>query len=334
MDGYTPLSYFLKGKSSESQFYNHVFHQDNIFLSLVKAGADVNFVFPEPDFKPDFKDEELEDLDSYDPKGKYQTTALINTIRRQPANEILRNNIIGLIEFGAKLDVVDSDGRDAVMHAIINNNEMVVKILLENKKSLRVNVNGQDKAGKSAAHYVVNPIRYGSYENVELLRLLQKYGFNLNLKDAQKKTPAQYAAEQESGIMLKELAKLQGGLQQLENYNRKLSMIESHRWPEAKVDFEIDAETYMEMAQEKEALKSKDDDHRVPVDTTGKFEKSYKVFYDETEKPWDVYLTKVDLKNGIYGDYVFYKMQLLHDSNRDLYIVFTRWGRIGETGMN
>ena len=89
------------------------------------------------------------------------------------------------------------------MHAIINNNEMVVKILLENKKSLRVNVNGQDKAGKSAAHYVVNPLRYGSFENVELLNLLQKYGFNLNLKDAQKKTPAQYAAEQESGIMLK-----------------------------------------------------------------------------------------------------------------------------------
>ena len=111
-------------------------------------------------------------------------------------------------------------------------------------------------------------------------------------------------------------------------------MIESQRWPEPKVDFEIDAETYMEMAQEKEALKSKEDEHRVPVDATGKFEKSYKVFYDENDKPWDVYLTKVDLKNGIYGDYVFYKMQLLHDSNRDLYIVFTRWGRIGEPGMN
>lgn len=47
-----------------------------------------------------------------------------------------------------------------------------------------------------------------------------------------------------------------------------------------------------------------------------------------------MYLTKVDLKNGIYGDYVFYKMQLLHDSNRDLYVVFTRYGRIGENGMN
>ena len=27
-------------------------------------------------------------------------------------------------------------------------------------------------------------------------------------------------------------------------------------------------------------------------------------------------------------------MQLLYDSNRDLYVVFTRWGRIGEHGMN
>ncbi len=72
----------------------------------------------------------------------------------------------------------------------------------------------------------------------------------------------------------------------------------------------------------------------ISVDSTGRFEISYKVYFDQNKKPWDVYLTKVDLKNGIYGDYVFYKMQLLHDSNRDLYLVFTRWGRIGEDGMN
>jgi len=81
----------------------------------------------------------------------------------------MRQNLIGLIEYGAKLDIVDSDGRDPLMHAIMNNNTMVVKILLENKKALKVNSNGQDKAGKSAVHYVINPIRYGSYENVEIL---------------------------------------------------------------------------------------------------------------------------------------------------------------------
>jgi hypothetical protein len=45
-------------------------------------------------------------------------------------------------------------------------------------------------------------------------------------------------------------------------------------------------------------------------------------------------MTKVDLKNGFYGDYTFYKMQMVYDSNRELYIVLTRYGRIGEEGMN
>ena len=45
-------------------------------------------------------------------------------------------------------------------------------------------------------------------------------------------------------------------------------------------------------------------------------------------------MTKVDLKNGAWGDYVFYKMQMIFDSNRALYIVLTRYGRIGELGMH
>lgn len=90
----------------------------------------------------------------------------------------------------------------------------------------------------------------------------------------------------------------------------------------------------MELAGEKEIKQAKEKNQKVPVDKTGRFEVSYEVYYDEFEHPWDVYLTKVDLKNGIYGDYVFYKMQLLYDTNRDLFVVFTRYGRIGETGMN
>lgn len=78
-------------------------------------------------------------MDSYDPRGKYYSSILINLIRKNPKQEILRNNIIGLIEHGAKINVSDSDGRDPIMHAIMNNNTMVLKILLENKKALNVN---------------------------------------------------------------------------------------------------------------------------------------------------------------------------------------------------
>lgn len=92
---------------------------------------------------------------------------------------------------------------------------------------------------------------------------------------------------------------------------------------------------YLESAREEEERKMKDDDEKkelVPVDPNVK-EKCYRV-YCEDLKPWDAYLSKVDLRNGIYGDYVFYKLQLLHDHVRDLYVVLTRWGRIGEMGMN
>lgn len=58
----------------------------------------------------------------------------------------------------------------------------------------------------------------------------------------------------------------------------------------------------------KEEIEFKNKKNRIPTDKTGNFEKSYEVYYDQEDKPWDVYLTKVDLKNGIYGDYVFYKM--------------------------
>jgi len=47
------------------------------------------------------------------------------------------------------------------------------------------------------------------------------------------------------------------------------------------------------------------------------------VFVHPDLGPMDAYMTKVDLKNGLYGDYLFYKMQLLHDTNKDLYVVFT-----------
>lgn len=101
-------------------------------------------------------------------------------------------------------------------------------------------------------------------------------------------------------------------------------------WPLPEVDYEADSQTYVKQVKSEQKEKSI---AKVPVDSTGKFEKTYSVYMDEG-KAWDAYMVKVDLKNGLYGDYVFYKMQLLYDSNKELYVIFTRWGRIGENGAN
>jgi hypothetical protein len=49
----------------------------------------------------------------------------------------------------------------------------------------------------------------------------------MKLKDADGKTPAHYAAMHESRIMLNELAKLTGRQEELERFNRQLSMIDT-----------------------------------------------------------------------------------------------------------
>ena len=78
-------------------------------------------------------------------------------------------------------------------------------------------------------------------------------------------------------------------------------------------------------------------DKYVPIDLAFKKEAQYTVYFEgegENRRPYDAYMTKVDLAQGIYGDYKFYKMQMVFDSNLELYIVLTRYGRIGEDGMN
>jgi len=48
---------------------------------------------------------------------------------------------------------------------------------------------------------------------------------------------------------------------------------------------------------------------------------------------YDALMLKVDTGHGLYGINNFYRMQVIYDPRQDVYILFTRWGRIGETGM-
>lgn len=224
-----------------------------------------------------------------------------------------------------------------MIYAIKGNDERLVDVLSQNSEKGELNNALQDRAGKNAAHFVVNPVEFGSYENLQLLEKLHGLRYDLQCKDKQGREPLDYAREQQSGKLRSKLAQLTGRQEELMGETGQIvSAVAVEAWPEVPVDFEKDSELLLQEAEEKEGNELKDAEklkQLVPVDTTGNFEKSYSV-YCEGSRPWDAYLTKVDLKNGVYGDYVFYKIQLLYDTVRDLYVVFTRYGRIGEPGMN
>ena len=106
-------------------------------------------------------------------------------------------------------------------------------------------------------------------------------------------------------------------------------------YPQSKFDYNLDSQQLLDAAEAKKAselVKKGKEPAYVPIDVAIKNPLQYEVYYDADVKPYDCYLTKVDLQNGLYGAYVFYKMQLLRDTVRDLYLLLTRYGRIGEQG--
>lgn len=48
--------------------------------------------------------------------------------------------------------------------------------------------------------------------------------------------------------------------------------------------------------------------------------------------PYDAYMVLTDIKKGEFSGNTFYKMQLLYEYNREVFFLFTRYGRVGETG--
>ena len=157
-----------------------MFESKSMFLLLAKNGADMNVRYPEVSFPEEVN---------------YKCSILINIIRHSAVDmEFMRPNLQCLFEFGAKLDVIDSSGRDVLMYAIIHNDMDLVKFLLNNKANGLIR-NHTDHEGKNAIHYVVNPAKFGSFENVAMLNALIAVNsfFDLNQKDKSGKTPLEYA---------------------------------------------------------------------------------------------------------------------------------------------
>jgi predicted DNA-binding WGR domain protein len=57
------------------------------------------------------------------------------------------------------------------------------------------------------------------------------------------------------------------------------------------------------------------------------------VFDKENNRPYDIILSKIEVRSLLNDTYNFYKMQIIYHKVKDIYVLFTKWGRIGDTGM-
>ncbi len=265
------------------------------------------------------------DLDKRFKVGKKEHTVLTFIIAQAKSFDVFTR----LHELGADLNKGDCDGWVPLVYYIRENRDEEVKNFIKSFKSTFTRT--KDAQGRTLIHHVVRPREFGAYENVQLLEFLANFA-DVNEPDSQGHPPIYYAKQQRSGKMLKALLKLKARDQDMDPgiVRTTTTMLDNLEFPHNPYNYEEDFEKFVEQAkQEAEKLQDKFEDRCQPDSlATG----NYEVCYDGSD-PYDCYMVKVDISMGYYSGNTFYKMQILREKVRDVYILFTRWGRVGTDGQ-
>ncbi|XP_041358942.1 poly [ADP-ribose] polymerase tankyrase-like [Gigantopelta aegis] len=201
------------------------------------------------------------------------------------------------------------------------------------QKTSSVNVNLCDMNGWTVLHHIACPLNNGSFDNDEMVFVLHKVGLRLNTRNKDGNTALDLALR--SGA-----AKVARMIQTLNNVDeedmkslklQQFSVNDGVTWTSPPPSLHDDVDAVMQSLVD-EPMEV--DDEFIPQIsphcnvTNGTLAKD-----GDQGIVYSALLTKVDVKQGPYGLYNFYQLQLVYQPGKDLYILFTRWGRIGDEGQ-
>lgn len=196
-----------------------------------------------------------------------------------------------------------------------------------------VDLNASDALGRTCIHYLVQPFSDGSYtNNIDLLQLLHSSGASLTQCDLAGLSPLQYGAINGCQHLCDILTQLIGDDQASSSpvSIERFYINDPNKILLDRTDFYADAQHLIEQYLAKHP--SKRHNAAYQVDPLSDMSQTGEVLIDaEKNEPYDVRLTKTDVEYGTHGFYNFYRMQIIkHKSKANLYLLFTRWGRIGD----
>jgi ankyrin repeat protein len=195
-----------------------------------------------------------------------------------------------------------------------------------------INLKAIDTDGRTCIHHLIQPFSNGTYtNNLEILRLLHSCGAPITTPDHSGLTPLEYSIENNSQHLSNELRKLinnkKFSMKKLSF--EKLSIDDPNKNLLIQPDFYHDAQQLINDYFSSHPINKSNPVYK--VDPTSGMSLTGEVLIDtDKNEPYDVRLTKTDISYGVCGLYNFYRMQIIkHKSKANLYLLFTRWGRIG-----
>jgi predicted DNA-binding WGR domain protein len=246
-------------------------------------------------------------------------------------------------------------------------------ILNPTKFQIQTNINlfHLDSESRSIFHHLACTLDYGSYSNLNICKLLlyckkkfeasgvqnqlqieqQQNYFNEELRqiikhlDKKSNTAIDYSIKYGNYELADELRKFLNRDQPQSTVKLPTFYVNDpyYAGPNAIHDYKYDSDELLRK------LKANDETSNdlllFKVDENSQMNKNGEIYY-ENNQPFDCLLTKTDITYGLVGMHNFYKMQLIRqkflhvnnfvdqtDADASLYILFTRWGRIGTVGQ-
>ena len=252
--------------------------------------------------------------------------------------------IIQLYEYlikECKIDInsnIDDKGNNIFFLSVIANNyELFNNILIKEKN---IDYNKTNNEGKSLIHCIVSPNHLFSFQNIKLLNSALKAGFNPSIKDKDGHTPIYYAYKYKYDDMIKILSKYdKNKYDVLSEEEEEMDLDEEDMNNNYNINYnynEVSEKYYKEkiepFIQQNESLE--DQTKLLVTKDCGLIVSNYHVYKDENGCIYNTNLSKVNINKYLYGEFLFYHMQLLVNDKKKMFNLITRWGRFGEVGQH
>ncbi|ETM31240.1 hypothetical protein L914_21163, partial [Phytophthora nicotianae] len=291
------------------------------------------------------------DVESWEPrvatmlvKGDEDKIPLLVRVAFTPEAFMRYHTLALLLRYGADLSAADGKGNTLLMHLAARNMFTETRLALGlvrsvsdpkdktrecslhvPEASVKAALAKRNTKGLTACHMAVQPLDYGSYENTRLLETLVRAGGDLYVKDSTGKTVIDYALAQRSRLVIRFLERTFPDIVSVHG-----EVTESTTVFAAVPAYSDDASAYLAECETSGQISRSlvvtrvDDNYDYSGDSRVHCEN------DGEGTELDALLTKVRAKSGLS---VFFRLQLIHDEVEDVYLLFTNWGRIGETGQ-
>ncbi|XP_025104527.1 LOW QUALITY PROTEIN: tankyrase-like protein [Pomacea canaliculata] len=203
------------------------------------------------------------------------------------------------------------------------------------EKTSPVDLDLTDTQGLTTIHHAVCSLDYGTYDNPEMVFVLAKAGANITKRDHAGLPPLEWALLRGAPKIAKIIQEIVG--RPVEEQDKPtyspFDVSDGILGDGRKVNYLEDADS-MSASLEEAAMEAEFVNTRPTPDKNCDLAKTGEVYHDQVKDLiYDVTLSKVEVSSGPFGMYNFYKMQIIWQKGKDLYVLFTRWGRIGDRGQ-